>query len=340
MQNDSNPVKHSQRYLCLLVVLFLVSNGCRSSRTLEANTNGVHSFALIGDMPYGPEGEEKFVQLQEEINGREGLEWVLHVGDIKTGGTSCSDQFLTNRFDMFQRFDIPFVWVPGDNEWTDCHRASAGGFDPLERLDYVRTLFYPRPGQALAKGTLLMETQASEEAYRTYPEHVRWVKDGVMYVGLHIVGSANSMAPFPGQTEAHTEEAQARMDAAIAWMQASFEEARRIQSPGLFLMIHANPFFEAAAAVFNPFLQALEEEVLRFGKPVLMAHGDSHYFRVDKPLMGTFTGRRIERFTRVETFGAGDIHWIRVYVDPEDVNVFTVRQEIVTENVVEEHRDR
>ena len=32
------------------------------------------------------------------------------------------------------------------------------------------------------------------------------------------------------------------------------------------------------------FLQALEQEVVRFGRPVALAHGDSHYFRVDKPL--------------------------------------------------------
>ena len=28
----------------------------------------------------------------------------------------------------------PVVYTPGDNEWTDCHRASAGGYLPTERL--------------------------------------------------------------------------------------------------------------------------------------------------------------------------------------------------------------
>jgi hypothetical protein len=47
------------------------------------------------------------------------------------------------------------------------------------------------------------------------------------------------------------------------------------------------------------FLLALRDEVIGFRKPVAWVHGDSHYFRVDKP----FQGRRLENFTRVETFG-------------------------------------
>jgi len=35
---------------------------------------------------------------------------------------------------------------------------------------------------------------------------------------------------------------------------------------------------------------------------VAYVHGDSHYFRVDKPFLDA-KGRRLENFTRVETFG-------------------------------------
>ena len=35
------------------------------------------------------------------------------------------------------------IYVPGDNEWTDCHRANNGGYDPLERLAFLRAMFYP-----------------------------------------------------------------------------------------------------------------------------------------------------------------------------------------------------
>ena len=34
-------------------------------------------------------------------------------------------------------------------------------------------------------------------------------------------------------------------------------------------------------------------------------------------------------FTRVETFGSSDVHWIEVTVDPESKNVFSFDQRIV-----------
>ena len=74
--------------------------------------------------------------------------------------------------------------------------------------------------------------------------------------------------------------------------------------------------------------------MLRFPRPVLLVHGDSHIFRIDKPLLSSNTGRIIENFTRVETFGTPDVHWVRVIADLNDPNIFTFRPEIVEKNVV------
>src|SRR5260370_41719585 len=46
------------------------------------------------------------------------------------------------------------------------------------------------------------------------------------------------------------------------------------------------------ATGFDEFLAALEKETVAFGKPVVYVQGDTHIFRVDKPLFGT-TRRRI-----------------------------------------------
>ena len=56
---------------------------------------------------------------------------------------------------------------------------------------------------------------------------------------------------------------------------------------------------------------------IAFRRPVAYVHGDSHYFRIDKPLLDA-QGRRLENFTRVETFGDNqengdnDVHWVKV----------------------------
>ncbi|HMJ22794.1 MAG TPA: hypothetical protein VK513_12830, partial [Terriglobales bacterium] len=88
---------------------------------------------------------------------------------------------------------------------------------------------------------------------------------------------------------------------------------------------------------FQEFLLALRDEVTAFAKPVAYVHGDSHYFRVDKPFLDSL-GRRLENFTRVETFGDhqengnNDVHWLKVLVNARSRGVFTYEEQIVPGN--------
>jgi hypothetical protein len=90
---------------------------------------------------------------------------------------------------------------------------------------------------------------------------------------------------------------------------------------------------------FQDFLLALREEVVAFARPVAYVHGDSRYFRVDKPFLDA-DGRRLESCTRVETFGdnAGnglnDVHWLEVLGDPRSREVFAYQPQIVPANRV------
>jgi hypothetical protein len=47
---------------------------------------------------------------------------------------------------------------------------------------------------------------------------------------------------------------------------------------------------------FHDFLIALRDQVVAFSRPVAYVHGDSHYFRVDKPFLNA-KGQRLENFT-------------------------------------------
>ena len=322
--------------LCVYCSVLLIV-GCSSTKPTPLQPEDGFAFALIGDMPYGADGVRGFDKLIEDINSRQ-LDWVLHAGDIKTGGEPCTDDFLEDRVTQLMLFEVPLIVTPGDNEWTDCHRATAGQFDPLERLAKLRTLLYPQPGSSLGINPMPVQSQAALAQFAEFPENVRWIKQDVVFATLHVVGSLNGMYAFEGRTEAHDREADRRMEAAIQWMKDAFAEAERRNSPGVFLMIHANPGFGEAPDVFKPFLTVLEEETIRFNKPVMLAHGDSHYFRIDKPLMGTSSSRRIENFTRVETFGAGDMHWLQITVAPDHPNVFLIQQRIVEANRVDHSR--
>ncbi len=102
------------------------------------------------------------------------------------------------------------------------------------------------------------------------------------------------------------------------------------------LVIQANIFEEdiAEPSGFTEFREALRQETIAFGKPVVLVHGDSHYFRIDKPLYAEegSEDNRVLNFTRVETFGDADVHWVRATVDTRDDEVFSFEPEIVEEN--------
>jgi hypothetical protein len=83
----------------------------------------------------------------------------------------------------------------------------------------------------------------------------------------------------------------------------------------------------------------VRDETIAFGGPVAYVHGDSHYFRVDKPLQDA-KGARLENFTRVETFGdnaangRNDVHWVKALVDPQSRDVFAFQAQMVPANIV------
>ena len=63
----------------------------------------------------------------------------------------------------------------------------------------------------------------------------------------------------------------------------------------------------------------------------MLVHGDGHYFKLDKPLNGPADGV-LANFTRVETFGARNTHWVRATIDPNDPNLFEFQPRIVPAN--------
>jgi hypothetical protein len=154
-----------------------------------------------------------------------------------------------------------------------------------------------------------------------------------MFAGLHIVGSNNNLGRTP---EADAEYA-ARNAATLTWLRETFAAARQQDARAVMLVIQANPGFELAPSArtgFNDFLAVLEAETIASGRPVVLVHGDSHYFRIDKPMIGTRSRRRVENFTRVETLGENDNHWLHVAVEPGSPNVFVFDQRIVASNLI------
>ncbi len=177
---------------------------------------------------------------------------------------------------------------------------------------------------------LQLTSQSRDTAYGEFLEHARWIRGNIVFATIHMVGSDNGLSKFRGRRAAVDAEVARREAAAIAWLRDAFAVADTLHSPAVFLAMHADPGFGApigsrARRGFDPFVQALEEEVAGFDGVVVLAHGDTHFQRVDKPLVRRTTGRPLEQFTRLEVFGSPDVGWIRVIVDTTRPEIFFFR---------------
>jgi len=310
---------------CASVFIALLASGCATWWGHHARP---FDFALIGDVPYTAEQvTNSFPNMIRELNAAD-LEFVVHDGDIKSGGDPCTDEIFTARLKQFETFRHPLIYVFGDNEWTDCARAT-NGFDPVERLQKLREMF-ASGDHSLGQRKLSLARQSNDPRYGKFRENVRWEMANVMFVGLHIPGSLNNHGKpeFAERNAANT-----------AWLKESFAFAKVENRRAIMIVIQANPFPERGStnrvhAGYRDLLRVLETETLAFEKPVVLVHGDTHHFRIDNPLLSSKSRRPIENFMRVETFGNPDVHWLRVTVDPRDPNVFTFRPQIVKENIV------
>jgi len=270
-------------------------------------------FFVFGCMPYrGADDDVRFARLTEEINALSPA-FSVHVGDTKAGSTPCDDAVNEKIAVSFAAFTHPLFYAVGDNEWTDCDREGAGSFAPLERLELVRSRFFARE-ESLGSRPMPLLSQRQDPAFARYVENTRWQHGGVQFAALHVVGSNNNRIPEkPGAVD----EFLARDAANEAWLRAAFAEAKRNANVALVLFIQANPFNERGEARgdgFENFVRVLREETLLAGRPVVLFHADTHYFRIDKPLRDA-AGQMIENFTRVETFGGDNLHAVQAHVD-------------------------
>ena len=353
-----------------LVLAPLLVTAASAGVTLGATRSNEESFAysvgLWGDLPYSDlQATTGVPNLIKDMNRAE-LAFTVHDGDLKAGSgavtsatpTTCADATYVQALGYLDSLHAPAMFTPGDNDWTDCDRPANGGYNSLERLDHERALFFGTP-YSLGQDRLRQQVQ-TEPTCRGLSgpapcvENRRWSYRGVTYATLNVQGSCNNLcdtAPDPAEFAA-------RNAADIAWLKETFAQATARGSAAVMLISQADPGFDATDATRAPlrdpktlaqtdgqpdgyrdFLVALRAEVTAFKRPVAYVHGDSHYFRIDKPFLDS-AGRRLENFTRVETFGdnaangLNDVHWVKALVDPRSRDVFAFQPQIVPANRV------
>jgi hypothetical protein len=288
---------------------------------LQARTFQPFSFVALGDLPYGTheKSQASYRGLIDRINQVQPA-FSVHVGDIKSGSSECSDQLYTEQLEMFGRFEGAVVYTPGDNEWTDCHRITNGRYNPIERLGVLRQRFFT-PGRSLGAVPLRLENQSAVmPAHVAFVENQRWMHRGVLFATAHIVGSNNN---FESRDAQAVQEFFGRDAANVAWIEAAFSKAQQQQARALVLAFQADVFdsrspwedFPASSGFQRSIQQTLLPLARSWGKPVLVVHGDSHRFRIDQPF--SLEGQPLMNITRLIVPGASDVRAVRVRVSPD-----------------------
>lgn len=291
--------------------------------------NAAFTVAVYGDAPYGtkPTDTSEFAATPafiDSVNADPDVSTVIHVGDIHSGKQYCTEAYDRSIYDLWTRFQDPLVYTPGDNEWTDCHKAGEGGGtwdattgqvkpvldpatgqpvdyaagDPVANLQLVRSIFFAHAGQTLGGGQLRVLSQAQlpdpfHPSDRQFVENVMWERNRTLFVTLDVPGGSNDDAdPWygaPAESARQQQERQQREAADLRWLDLAFAAAHASNATSVVLALQADMWDldgKTAAHLTNyePLIASIAQHTTRFRRPVLLLNGDSHVYRSDDPL--------------------------------------------------------
>lgn len=285
------------------------------------------TIAVFGDAPYGtnPTDTSELMATPafvDAVNADPEVELVVHVGDIHSGKQYCTEFYDRTVYDLWSHFADPLIYTPGDNEWTDCHKAAEGGGtydatsgqikyvldssgapvdyasgDPVENLKLVRSVFFPKPGLTLGGGRKIVLSQGllydpRHPSDRNYVENVMWEQNRVLFVTINLPGGSNNDQDVwygaPVETAAQTTEREQRTGADLRWLDSAFLVARVTGVKAVAIIAQADMWDPEKGAAhqtgYEDFVRNIAENTTTFGRPVLLLNGDSHVYRSDNPL--------------------------------------------------------
>ncbi|MBU3539806.1 hypothetical protein [Polynucleobacter sp. UB-Tiil-W10] len=313
----------------LFAGLFIACSLAASAQSLEA-----FKFIALGDMPYFiPKDYVRYERIISTIN-QTNPSFSIFIGDTKSGSTPCSDEYNQKVKGYFNQFTSPLIYSIGDNEWTDCHRQLAGSYDPLERLDSLRSTFFDTPKSFGKKQIDLIRQADTDPKYKKFVENSYWVKNHFLFVSLHIPGSNNNFERNEQAKAEYYERNQANLD----WIQSAFTLASTKGYLGIVFCYQADMFYTPTQATdadsgYRDTLHALSKNAQEFKKPVLLIHGDSHHLIIDQPLKTVDQKHTLENVLRLELMGAEQVQAVMIGINPKSEQPFSFTPILLRQNM-------
>tara|TARA_R110000787_G_scaffold7925_1_gene26324 strand:+ start:27762 stop:28772 length:1011 start_codon:yes stop_codon:yes gene_type:complete len=300
-------------FLCALFLFLMASK----TTAEESMTAGPFSFLAISDMPYSSKEDYILTQRTRPAIKASPLPFAIFMGDFKNSTLPCTAALLTERRNQIMALHPGRVfYTPGDNDWTDCDRTEIiQRFSELDRLDLLRRLFYDTPM------SLPPEWLYARQAL--FPENMRWVYKNTLFATVHLVSTNNGREEILlSDVDLALTLTDARDRANHVWLSQTFSEAEKIGVDAVVIATQADVTRSKykprctetlrqecdAFAGFNLHLRYLSTQ---FKKPVLLLHGDTFPYCLDKGFGGA-GAPNLWRFNSTGDYGLTDATIITV----------------------------
>ena len=295
-------------FVCLSTLL-LLSGWQRAQAEAPSLT-----FAIASNVLDKPVGETSLQHMLDAIGGERNTSFIVYDGNLKGETEPCRDSLYNTREQIFDTSRKPVVLLPGGNDWASCVLAQAGGYDPVERLDFIRQLFFG-DSNSLGQTPMNVIRESDVARFRPFRENVRWQSNGVAFIGLNAPAPNNHYLSAGGRNG----EFEDRSIANAFWLEHAVETARRSDMRAVVVILQGDPDFaryerrdrfawlrfsrgETSRDGFLELKRSLVKAAELFRGPVIVIHQSDtpipRGFRIDQPLRND-KGAVVANLTRI-----------------------------------------
>ncbi|MCF2134078.1 MULTISPECIES: hypothetical protein [Mycetohabitans] len=324
----------------LVVLLAVRGPGAQAAPRVAPAVDGVR-FAVIAGLPPSPSSDTATRALLDMLRRTPKLQFAVWDGALRRPGEPCDDALFAARRTLLDTSAVPLVVILGRHDWEDCDSKFAGGFDSVERLDFVRQTFFDQP-YSLGSRAMHVVRQSDLPRFRQYRENLRWETGGIAFVTLNVPDGNNHYSSAGGRNG----EFEDRAVANAFWLRHAGEYAKRRKLKAIGVLIDADPNFERYEQRerftwlrwgrrlprdgYVEFKRTLVELSRSFSGTVILIHGASRdtlpRVRIDQPLHDD-RGERVKNFTRIAIARTDrDPRWLDIRVEPTPWPVFHVNE--------------
>lgn len=268
------------RNICFGVVVFYLLG---VAQNVQANK---FRFSAIGDTPYSEAEQSSLPFIFQDVR-QKGMSFMIHIGDIWSGGTVCEEALYLDRKNLFRQSLIPLVVVPGDNEYTDC-----ANIDAAQALNFFRQNLVGDDN--ISVGDLEIIHQANRV------ENVSWKYQNVRFIGINLPGDNNIQ-----------DVKESLSNDGYLFIKKTLSTDSDLQ--GIVLFSQATP------VLYRKFYDKIEKLLssLSLQKiPVLIIHGDTHTYTFE-PFSGKANWWRLE-------VSKQELEWAEILFNSDDFYPFKV----------------